>query len=289
MENNSNKKIAVLYHAGCPDGFGGAWAAWRKFKNKAVYIPVHYQTPYPDEIRGKEVYLVDFCYKPEVMKELQKAALSVTIIDHHKTSKPALPFSDARLFDLKHSGAVLAWKYFYPKSPIPKLLKYIEDTDLWKFKLPLTREIFETVYSHPFSFSVWNKLAALCESGSGRKKLAAEGKALLRKLERMTENAVSGAEEVKFEGYRCLMANSSRDVSHLGHALVVKKPPIGIVWSRRKNKIVVSLRSDGSVDVSKLAEKYGGGGHRAASGFSWEVKDFLRFPKRLSKKPIKKK
>ena len=35
--------------------------------------------------------------------------------------------------------------------------------------------------------------------------------------------------------------------------------------------ITVSLRSDGSVDVSKLAKKYGGGGHKAAAGFSFKV------------------
>ncbi len=281
---NKNKGIAVLYHAGCPDGFGGAWAAWRKFKDKADYIPVHYQTPPPREAYGKKIYFVDFCYKPDVMKGLKEKAKSITIIDHHKTSRPALVFSDAHLFDLKHSGAVLAWKYFHPGKPVPKLLKYVEDTDIWKFKLPKSKEIFETIYSHRFSFGTWNKLAVLCESALGRKKLVSEGEALFRKLERMTENAVSGAEEVKFEGYKCLMANSSRDVSHLGHALVVKKPPIGIVWSRRGGKIIVSLRSNGKVDVSRLAEKYGGGGHKAAAGFAWEVKDFLRFPKPIFEK-----
>lgn len=282
-----NKKSVVLYHAGCPDGFGGAWAAWRKLKDKAEYIPVHHQTPYPKEVRGKDVYLVDFCYKPEVMKELQSAALSVTIIDHHKTSLPALRFSDKHLFALNHSGAVLSWKYFYPGKPVPKLLKYVEDTDIWKFKLPKSKEVFEAIYSYPSSFPMWNKLATLCESNERRKRLINEGRALLRRLEKSTENAVDGAEKIEFEGYKCLIANAPRDVSHLGHALVVKKPPIGIVWSRRHGKIIVSLRSNGKVDVAKIAEKYGGGGHKAAAGFSWEAKSFLRFPKPISSKKRK--
>lgn len=285
---NKNKKSVVLYHAGCPDGFGGAWAAWRKMKNNAEYIPVNYQAPYPKEVIGANVYMVDFCYKPEVMKKIQEIAASVTVIDHHKTARPALRFSDRHLFDIKRSGAALSWKYFHPRKPVPKLLSYIEDTDIWKFKLPRSKEVFEAIYSYEFSFSIFNKLASECEIAKGRLRLATQGKTLLRKLERTTKSIVAGAEEVKFEGYKCLMANAPRDVSHLGHALVVKKPPIGIVWSRRGDKILVSLRSNGKVDVAKIAEKYGGGGHKAAAGFSWEAKNFLRFPKSLGVKKKKK-
>src|SRR3989344_1169898 len=35
-----NKKIAVLYHKGCTDGFGAAWAAWKKFGARAEYLGV---------------------------------------------------------------------------------------------------------------------------------------------------------------------------------------------------------------------------------------------------------
>ena len=135
---------------------------------------------------------------------------------------------------------------------------------------------------------MWNKLATLDESNEKRKRLIDERKVLLRRLEKSTKHAVDGAEEMEFEGYKCLIANAPRDVSHLGHALVVKKPPIGIVWSRRHGKILVSLRSNGKVDVAKIAEKYGGGGHKAAAGFSWEVKKFLHFPKPLFSKTKRK-
>ena len=32
-----NKKIVVITHKNCPDGFGSAWVAWTVFKNKAIY------------------------------------------------------------------------------------------------------------------------------------------------------------------------------------------------------------------------------------------------------------
>jgi hypothetical protein len=28
------KKTIILYHLDCPDGFGAAWAAWKKFSSK---------------------------------------------------------------------------------------------------------------------------------------------------------------------------------------------------------------------------------------------------------------
>ncbi len=59
-------------------------------------------------------------------------------------------------------------------------------------------------------------------------------------------------------------------------------PPIAIIWSRRGKKVIVSLRSDGSVDVAKIAQMYGGGGHAVAAGFSWEVDTFLAFQKAQS-------
>ncbi len=54
------RSIAVLYHADCPDGFGAAWAAWKKFDDRAMYPPVRHNEPPPKEIAGKAVYTVDF-------------------------------------------------------------------------------------------------------------------------------------------------------------------------------------------------------------------------------------
>ena len=40
--------IHVLYHANCYDGFGAAWAAWRKLGDDGVvYQAVNYGDPLP--------------------------------------------------------------------------------------------------------------------------------------------------------------------------------------------------------------------------------------------------
>ena len=38
-------------------------------------------------------------------------------------------------FDMNHSGARLAWDYFHPGKEPPKFINYIEDCDLWAWKL----------------------------------------------------------------------------------------------------------------------------------------------------------
>ncbi len=277
MNEEQQKKIAVLYHAECPDGFTGAWAARKKLEDSALYIGVYHNKPFPEEIRGKIVYLIDFNYPLDVMKEMKKVVAKIIVIDHHVSNKESLEIADDSLFDNDHSGAVLSWKYFHGNTPVPRFLMHVEDKDLWKFTLPGTREIAQALQLYDFDFAVWDSMVTDCESDTGMEKYLAEGKTLLRLLERRVTQAVATAEEIDFEGYRCLVANSSILASHIGNALTRKMSPIGIVWSRRGKRIIVSLRGDGSVDVSELAKKYGGGGHKNAAGFSWDEEDFIKF------------
>ena len=272
----------VLYHAECPDGLGAAWVARKKFGSRARYIPVYHQTPPPDGLEGKKVYTLDFAYPEPITKALLKTVASLTIIDHHISNKDVVKMASDNLFSLDHSGAVLAWRYFYPGKKVPKLLLHIEDTDLWWFRIKHTRELVELVQSYPLELPAFDKLVKGCERKETYKQYVLEGKAIVRFSEREVAKAVRNAEEITFEGYRCLMANSAAQSSYIGNALVKKLPPIGLIWSRRGTKIVVSLRSDGTVDVAKIAQKYGGGGHQATAGFSFEQEDFPLF-QRLTK------
>jgi oligoribonuclease NrnB/cAMP/cGMP phosphodiesterase (DHH superfamily) len=277
MTEKTDKKIVVLYHAECPDGFGAAWSAWKKFGGEAIYMPVYNRTLPPPEIEGREVYTLDYCYPKKVLEEYTPKMKKLTIIDHHVTAEESLPLATESVFDLEHSGAVLSWKYFHPQEAVPTLLGYIEDIDLWKFALPYSRELTQSLALYKYDFEIWDTIAADIEDPEKFQRYIEDGTLLRLKMEEQVEKAVQNAEEVSFEGYKCLMANSPFNVSEIGAALVAKQPPIGIIWSRRGEKIVVSLRSDGTADVSKIAQKYGGGGHPEAAAFGWDEKEFLKF------------
>ncbi|MEK7481835.1 MAG: DHHA1 domain-containing protein [Patescibacteria group bacterium] len=267
------KNIIILYHKDCFDGFGGAWAAYKKFGKNADYFGVEHQTQPPKELKNKEIYLIDFCYqKKEMMEKLLKENRKVVIIDHHISQKEAVKISSEYVYDLKHSGSVLAWKYFHPKKPIPKLLRHIEDIDLWKFKLAGTKELIMALDTRDFNFSVWDKAAKDFENSKKRKKYFEIGKILMKYRQKLIDKLVSRADKAKIHDYFALAVNSPIFQSEIGNALVEKGASVGIIWSQRNGKKYFSLRSNGKVDVSKIAGKFNGGGHKAAAGFSIDIK-----------------
>lgn len=266
------KNIVILYHGRCKDGFGGAFAAWKKFGDKAKYIASSYGEPPHLDIKNKEVYFIDFCYKKEALQELIRNNKRVTLIDHHKTSADLAPLTHEPLHSNDNSGAVLAWQYFHPKKPMPKLLQYVEDTDLWKFALPKSKALFAFLETQPYDFHAWNRLANKFERADERKKFAEKGAAILAHDDALIDQLLSyNVVPVLFEGHEVLSVNSPIFHSVLGNRLVEKRPPFAIVWSEQPGERRVSLRSVGDVDVAEIAKKYGGGGHKNASGFEWPI------------------
>lgn len=275
------KNIVILYHKDCFDGFGGAWAAYKKFGKKADYLGVEHQTQPPKELKNKEIYMVDFCYQnKKIMEELLKKNKKVVVIDHHISQKEFVKISSEYVYNLKHSGAILAWQYFHPQKPIPKLLRHIEDIDLWKFELAGTKELMMALDTRDFNFSAWNKVAKDFENSKKRKKYFEIGKILMKYRQKLINKLVSRADKTKIHNYSALAVNSPIFQSEIGNALVNKGAAVSIIWSQRNGKKRFSLRSNGKVDVSKIAQKFDGGGHKAAAGFS------LNINKPLPWKPI---
>ena len=69
----SDKKIIIIYHSNCLDGFGSAYIAWKQFGEDADYIPAHYGNSPPD-VKDKKVYIVDFSYPREVLLKMAEDA-----------------------------------------------------------------------------------------------------------------------------------------------------------------------------------------------------------------------
>lgn len=262
-----NKRIAVVYHRYCPDGFGAAWAAWKKFGDGAEYLPVDPEVLPNVSLRGRELYVLDNSYPVPVLDRLVRMNKRVTIIDHHASARECVKRATVYVFDEKHSGSVLAWRYFHPGKKVPQLLLYIEDIDLWRFRRAHTREIIAALELENFSFQRWSKVAASLERAGAAKQHIARGKIALRYQEQLVSRLVESAEPVRFFGYRTLAVNTPMFSSEVGTRLVKLAPPIGITWRAQGNEMCVSLRSNGTVDVSRIAGRFGGGGHRAASGF----------------------
>ena len=128
----ANKPL-VISHSPCADGFTAAWACWLAHPDWEFYPAKHGDAP-PD-VKGRQVYLLDFSYKRAVMEQLAEEAASVVVLDHHKTAEAELAplLADGSItgeFDMNHSGAYLAWRYFHPSTPVPLFVLFVEDRDL---------------------------------------------------------------------------------------------------------------------------------------------------------------
>lgn len=268
------KNIVVIYHDD-EDGFGGAWTAWKKFKNKASYIPAENGNLPLKGLAGKEIYFIDFCYSKKELGEIVKNNKKVVVIDHHISRKNEIKIATEYRYAVKNSAAVLAWKYFYPSKPIPKILLYIEDMDLWKWELPNSRNIASYLESYNFNFKTYSRIASQLENKEKLRKCIAEGEAIERYKQILANYIINFAEKVEFEGQKAFAVNSPILDSEVGNLINKKKGGIGIIWRYKNRRLRISLRSD-KADVMKLAEKFGGGGHKRSSGF--QIKKDIKFP-----------
>lgn len=248
----------VLYHADCTDGFGAAWAIWKRYP-EAQFVPADHGHPPPVSCAGRRVVIVDFSYPRPILEEMSEQATAIQVLDHHITAKEALSGLPYVHFDLDKSGAVLAWEWAHGTAA-PWLLQYVQDKDLWTWKLPGSREISAGLNSYPYDFRVWDAL--------NQDVLEQEGRAILRFEARLVTKLIQHTVWVRFEGETVPCVPSAILTSQIGERLSAGQP-FCLIWHDRNGRRYFSMRSDANgADVARIAVKYGGGGHRHAAGFS---------------------
>ena len=265
------RSSVVLYHANCADGFGAAWSAWRKLGDKADYIPVQHGVPPPELPEATFVYILDFSYARATIEEMSARYASIQIIDHHRTAEKELHGLQYALFDLTKSGAVLSWEFFHPGKPVPLLLQYVMDRDLWTHKLSNSREVFAALSSYPMDFKVWNQLEVSI--------LAKEGVPIVRYLKEMVKLVCDQARFETVAGYRVPVVNTAVHGSEVGEELLSRfmEVPFAVSYFDRADGIRQwSLRSRADFDVSEIARSFQNGGHPQAAGFETKLPtDFM--------------
>jgi oligoribonuclease NrnB/cAMP/cGMP phosphodiesterase (DHH superfamily) len=251
----------VLYHDDCADGFGAAWAIWNRFPD-AQFLPVKHGYPPPEGLEDRHIVIADFSYSRDIIEGIVQKVASLCILDHHVTAQGALAGLPYAHFDLDKSGAVLAWEWAH-NEPLPWLLKYIQDKDLWQWQLPNSREINAALASYPYDFSVWN--------GLSQEILEVEGRGILRSENVLVKKITGEAVMITLHGERVPAVYSPILTSQIGEVLS-RDHPFCVIWHQRDGRRYFSLRSRAdSVSVAKIAAHYGGGGHTHAAGFSISV------------------
>jgi oligoribonuclease NrnB/cAMP/cGMP phosphodiesterase (DHH superfamily) len=255
----------VIYHASCTDGFGAAYAAWKLLGDRAVYHAAKYGEPPPD-VSGKNVLVVDFSYDNATTKRLIKEAKGFLVLDHHKSAMVELHDISCTHFDMGQSGAMLAWKFFHPTKEPPRMIRHIEDRDLWKWEIPYSKEFAAAFDMVPFDFEEFDKYL----DDSAVDNAQERGAYILAYSKTVISKIAKHATARKMDGKEVLVVNSPHWMSEIGAALS-PKCDFAVIWfyDHETRQVKVSLRAHHEdSDVSEVAKRYKGGGHRKAAGFA---------------------
>lgn len=268
------KKLAFNRSREWPDG----WKA----------IPIDYKDSFPfeDVERNEAVYIVDFSISPDDMTKLLDITSDVTWIDHHKTAIEAYDGFEgaiAGLRDTRYAACVLTYVYLMFLKPhpgakfdpdavleqVPIWTMLVGDYDAWRWDYgERTQEFYFGLMTEDTGpDGIWAEL--LEDDHKELPLLVAQIENAGETIEKYRKQVSSefleawGFESV-LEGHRVLVCNQGRPGSRFfgdapGYDIVA-----GFVWDGRQ--YIVSLYSE-TVDVSEIAKKFGGGGHKGAAGF----------------------
>jgi oligoribonuclease NrnB/cAMP/cGMP phosphodiesterase (DHH superfamily) len=182
-------------------------------------------------------------------------------------------------FDMEHSGSILAWHYFHGvQTPAPKLLTLIEDRDLWRWQY---RELSEPLYyglrkrCSNSNFKTYVpyldvvKLQELIEEGKGlvaSNKLWCQQEALLAQAK--TFKLPDSQQHYAIMCREVLNDNLVSELSEYLYREVNPHADFVMLWSKTADgKYRLNFRSNKAhIDVSAIAFKLGGGGHKQAAG-----------------------
>lgn len=283
----------IIYHNGCTDGFCAAYIAHQKWP-KAETLAMDYgvEPPY-DLVKDKDVIVVDFSWdKRENNEKLAGIAKSFRILDHHKMAKEVLEGLDFATFDVTRSGAGITWDELFgkeetvngliiPSMPRPWWVNYVEDRDLWHFRLPRSKSVNAYIGAVQHDFRIWGSMVTTIEP----EKAAQYGAGSLRQIEQYVRNSAKQAQTGKLffvdgEGfvheYSAAVVNAQvTNFSELGGDLA-DWPGIDVAigWFERGDGVIqFGLRAHKGADASLLARAKGGGGHKNAAGFELSIEE----------------
>jgi len=229
------------------------------------------------------VYILDFSFSDVILRAIEARAAKLVMLDHHLSAAEKLTGFVCRCgvvhFDLKKSGARLAWEFFHPTQTVLDLVRFVEDRNIWVWQYPSSAGFLAALDMEAFDFARWQQIANFDAA-----QLAAyieRGQAMDEKFNNLADVIAEGARPISFNGIQGLMVNAPGVFhSQVGDLLCKKSGTYALLWTVDKSGIVkCGLRSKPGFNCIDLAATMGGGGHAQACGFKMPAD---RLPELLS-------
>ncbi len=291
-------KSICFYHSADLDGHCSG-AIVKKAIPDVELIGINYGDEFPwDKIDSETtVYMVDFCLQPfDLMLQLNNSCRKLVWIDHHKSAigeyqEIAIDIYGMR--NIKKAACELCWEYFFTGGELPRTVKMLGRYDVWDKSdnkmweneiLPFQfgMRLYDTDPSLTGEDNAWFHLFyPLPNYGENERifygdlensyynSVVNEGTTILRYQRQTNQKYISAyGFEAEFEGKRAICVNKGMTNSQLFDSVYdEEKHDIMMTFCLKKpGQWTISLYST-TIDVSVIAKKHGGGGHKGAAGF----------------------
>jgi len=273
-----------IFHHNDLDGRCAAAIAWRYAENprnlqNITTIEVDYKDdlgPFIEKILPDErVIIVDFSFCEKDMEMVLQKTGDIIWIDHHKSAIGRKYSVDLKgLRSNNYSGCELTWMYFCSNHPIPHAVELIGDMDTWKWIYGKETERFceglklcilssKKILSLSADSYVWDEVFKNINFVND---LIVKGIVAIECRDRLSEDyRKSFGFEVVFEGYKTYV------LGFVGYGSKVfgdkmNEYPLCMNFAYDGKKWQIGIYSN-TLDVSEIAVRHGGGGHKGAGGW----------------------
>ncbi len=234
----------------------------------------------------QNIYITDLALSENFYKKIKESgyAYKFKIFDHHKTHLFAKDYENV-VIDIEECGTTLFYNYLSKKYKLKKIvedyIKHVKNLDLWlwveksDFMAKELGNIFDLYGRNTYIEEMYQKL----KRGKKFKWNKFENKIL--KIEKDTVDRYLKKKDkelykIEYDGYLIGAVFSERYRSELGNYLSSIHPELDLVVMINMSG-GLSLRTEKDIDISILAQKLNGGGHKKACGapIEEEVKESI--------------
>ena len=281
--------MLCIYHIADHDGKGSGAVVKSVFPEIELLGLNHdMEIPYDLIEKHEKVVVCDYALPVEYMFKLSET-IDFTWIDHHASvidkyeeelAKGRNPIKGLR--QVGKAAIELCWEYFYTSKEVPLGIVLLAKNDLFDLSDPRVRPFEFAMQSFGVNTpddKIWTELF---ENRLDIEEMIQDGQRILGWINVRNYRLVrSMAFESEIDGYKCICANMPQGYSSFYDSVENRDSydvMINFYMNKNQKWNLSFYSSKKNVDVSKIAAKFGGGGHRGAAGASSleELPDFLR-------------
>lgn len=290
-------------------GLACGYAAWNNLRYSSEYIALDYGQELPDLTGIEMLYILSYTLTRKQIEFLRSNNIPTVIIDDKNNSfyiklfneqlgiqveKEEIDvfisnnFEDENTTQIRYlinsnkSSISSCWEYFNTNPVLPKLLKYIEDYNTWKFQYKESKRLNYALNSinSKVDYSYWSQLNM---SEDLLNYILQKGQAIEEYFNTINTKFINNEDNLFYTNigeHKIVLLTLTRanDINELADLILYVKEDVDFVIGfnllGNDNSFKVSLRSRvNEVDVSEIARRFGGGGKPTTAGFILNKKD----------------